>query len=493
MERAHQHHVVTMTSIETIIMRNSTHASQSRRLRSRAQRGAVGLAALAITLSGCSTDRILAVTDPDVARPTSLVGVTALPALRAGAIGDFGTAYNGGNADEEQVQLSGLVSDELINTETFPTRIEIDQRQMQLNNGSLSGTYYDLQRARVSSERAVASYKLYAKTSSDSSGVGEVLALGGMSYIFFAENYCGAVPMSSQNADGTFTYGSSLSTKQMLDSAISKFTQALATNPPTTIKNLALVGQGRALLDEGQYAAAAAAVAGVPVTFQYLYQHSITTNTQNNGTWSLVVSVGRFGEANVDGGNGLPFRTDGDIKGNKFFDPRVVDTVANRRGSGNKGFDNSTVQWVSEKYPNRDSPIVVSDGVEAQLITAEATLAAGNAAGALTILNGLRTNAGLLALRGYTVPLPLLTLQASTGAQVDQLFKERAYWLYLTSHRLGDLRRLVTQYNRGSESVFPTGPYPKGGSYGTDVNVPVPQNEQNNPMYHAADCKQNVA
>jgi hypothetical protein len=127
--------------------------------------------------------------------------------------------------------------------------------------------------------------------------------------------------------------------------------------------------------------------------------------------------------------------------------------------------------------------------VEARLIEAEAALRAGNAAGALAILNDLRSNADLLELRGFTPgSLAPLTLAGSPDAQVDQLFRERAYWLYLTSHRLGDLRRLVRQYNRGIESVFPTGAYHKSGTYGTDVNIPIPQAEDNNPEFNRAGC-----
>jgi hypothetical protein len=51
------------------------------------------------------------------------------------------------------------------------------------------------------------------------------------------------------------------------------------------------------------------------------------------------------------------------------------------------------------------------------------------------------------------------------------LFKERAYWLFATAHRLGDLRRLVNSYGRAPDAVFPTGPYKYGGSYGTAVNM----------------------
>ena len=462
----------------------------------------MSLIALA-TAVACNTDRILQVTDPDVARPEALQGVAALPTLRAGAIGNFGVAYNGGASDVEQVHLSGLLSDEFINTETFPTRIEIDQRAMSLSNTSLIGTFFDLTRARASSEQAINAYEQFATKLSDSTGFPEVLALNGYTYILFAENYCGAVPVSHQEADGSFTFGGPESTNTLLDSAISKFNQALAM-PSTpsgapltaTFRNLASVGKGRALLDSGNYAAAATAVAAVPTTFQYNYLHSETSGLQNNGTWSLTQSVGRFGEADAEAGIGLPFASDGDLKRTGGpLDPRVPDSLAARGSSRNpKGFDGSTNQMVQAKYPARSSAIVIADGVEARLIEAEAALRGGDAVGALTILNALRSNASLLALRGLPAnSLAPLTLQPTAAGQVDQLFHERAYWMYLTSHRLGDLRRLIKQYGRAVNAVFPNGLYFKGGTYGTDVNVPVPQQEQNNPNFTAGSCKQNEA
>jgi hypothetical protein len=452
-----------------------------------------GMALLCVTLAGCNSDKLLQVSDPDVARPSALSGVAGIPALRAGAIGDFGNAYDGGNADVEQVHLAALLTDEFINTETFPTRIEIDQRAQTLTNTSLIGTFLDLARARTSADRAAAAYKQFAKSTADSTGYPEVLALSGMAYVLFAENYCGAVPASTQLPDGTLVFGAPQTTTQMLDSAISKFNQALAVQgAPLTnsYKYLAQVGKGRALLDKGDFAGAAAAVAGVPTTFQYIYTHSETSARQNNGTWALTVSVARFGEANLEGGNGLPFQSEGNTKA-ASFDPRVADSV--RAGSG-KGFDGTTIQWVQQKYPARSSPSIIADGVEARLIEAEAALQSGDAAGALAILNALRSNTALLSLRGYAAgSLPPLTLQATTTAQQNQLFKERAYWLFLTSHRLGDMRRLIRQYGRAPEAVFPTGAYFKGGTYGTDVNSPVPQAEQNNPNFTPASCKQNQA
>ena len=113
-----------------------------------------------------------------------------------------------------------------------------------------------------------------------------------------------------------------------------------------------------------------------------------------------------------------------------------------------------------------------ADYLEAQLIIAESELQSG-ALGAMTQrLNDLRSTAGL-------DPLANPVDQATA---TDLLFRERAFWLFLTGHRLGDLRRLVRQYGRPADSVFPSGTYFKGGiTYGPGVNLPLPVTETNNP------------
>src|SRR3954447_8737268 len=85
-------------------------------------RPAVLLCALTLPFAlACSADQILDVEDIDVASPGSVSDPAALPAVLAGAIGDFGVSYNGGG-DFNQITLAGQLSDELYNTETFPTR-----------------------------------------------------------------------------------------------------------------------------------------------------------------------------------------------------------------------------------------------------------------------------------------------------------------------------------------------------------------------------------
>ena len=466
-----------------------------------ALRRAVMLAGAA-ALAACSTEQILEVEDIDVARPESVTDSTSLPAVLAGALGNYGVALNG-PTDINQVALSGMISDEYINTETFPTRIEVDQRRQQVTNGSLSGTFYAIQQARSAADFAADAYRKFNFTTPPA-GLAEALNISALALINMAENYCGAVPLSRETSPGVFEYGPALSTRELLTRAIAKADSALlavgsATSGAALAQaRVARIVKARALLNLDDPAGAAAAIggtAGVPSAFQYVYIHSEVTGRQNNGTWSLVQNSGRFGVANNEGTNGLPYRTEGDIAGT-IQDPRVENM--RRPSNSGMGFDGATPMWWQLKYPTRTTETVLADGVEARLIEAEAAYRAGNYLTALGILNALRSDAGVLAVRGYDAALPALAPAVGTTAQEDQIFKERAYWLYLTSHRLGDMRRLtrptaaaapeISGYGRATESVYPTGVYHKPGTYGTDVNSPIPQAEDNNPNFDRAMC-----
>jgi starch-binding outer membrane protein, SusD/RagB family len=126
---------------------------------------------------------------------------------------------------------------------------------------------------------------------------------------------------------------------------------------------------------------------------------------------------------------------------------------------------------------------VLANGVEARLIEAEAALRQGDA-GLPTFLalhSDLRQRVGLGALDAVAVGA------MSQREREDLHFQERAYWLWLTSHRLGDLRRLMWDYGRHQSEIFPVGSHHRAGApYGEDTNIPIPFDEQNNPL--AAQC-----
>jgi len=81
--------------------------------------------------------------------------------------------------------------------------------------------------------------------------------------------------------------------------------------------------------------------------------------------------------------------------------------------------------------------------------------------------------------------MPALTANPTTqSAAADVLFREKALWQFGRGIRMDDLRRLVRQYNRAQENVFPNGNFFKTGKYGTEVAFPVPDAERTNPNFH---------
>lgn len=445
--------------------------------------GAIAVAALvAVVLAACSS--LLDVQTPDIIDPGSVNNPDGAVAAYDGAIGDFAFANDGDNGGiEGQILVSGVMADEYYDSETFPTRIEYDSRAINESNGTLTTVFFNLAKARVSAEGAAGALEQYAPT--PNSRVGEMLDLAGMTYVYFGENYCSGVPFSERQPDGSIAYGQPLTTSAILDRAIARFDSALvitATQSSSAdsvarlrIRRLAAVGKGRALLDKGDFAGAAAAVAGVPTNFSYQTFHSTATDRQKNGIFvfnnQAPAGTGRFSVADTEGTVGLNFRS--------AADPRVVSV---RNGFG---FDGVSPLYVLQKYTGQTSPVHVADGVEARLIEAEAQLQAGNGAGMVTSLNALRADAANNG--GFN-----LAALGDPGTQVgreDLLFRERAFWMFATGHRLGDLRRLArAPYSRAVNSIYPNGPYLHAGTvFGNNTELTVPFNERNNPNFTGCD------
>src|SRR5205807_7664483 len=121
-------------------------------------------------------------------------------------IGDFALPYDDDNGRPEgQILGSGVMSDEYFDTETFPTRIEYDSRAIDERNVTLNGVFFNLHKARVALQGAVGALQQYAPT--PNSRIGEMLALAGMTYVYFAENYCSAEPFRERQSDGSILYG----------------------------------------------------------------------------------------------------------------------------------------------------------------------------------------------------------------------------------------------------------------------------------------------
>jgi hypothetical protein len=422
------------------------------------------LATVAVMAAACSPDEILKVTDPDVIEPSAVSDAAGAAALRIGAIARLNIATSGG---ESMFLYSGLLTDEFRSSDTFAQRDETDQRRVQESNANVNTALRDVHRARVSAMQAAQALMQFSPESEGE--IAEMFFIQAYTENMLAEHFCSGIPLSTPTESGD-----PLTTVQVFERAIVHADSAIAMagddDLSDEIKFAAAVVKGRALLNLGRYADAATAVAGVPVDFQYVNEQS--ESTRQNSIYSLNNDIRRYTVVDRDGGNGIDFIT--------AADPRLP--VAARVPAG--GFDGTTDLYRQLLFPEKATPFAIVTGVEAELIKAEAQIKAGNGAAALLILNNLRTTTGVLENTEDAPTLTPLTLQVGEAAQIDQLMRERAFWLYASGHRLGDLRRLIRQYGRNSETVFPTGTFHKTGTFGTDVNFPVTQAENNNPKFN---------
>lgn len=481
-----------------------------KKLRMVGRRGAA-LALAAAVLSGCDIDDLIATDQPTgttPADPNAFNNEQGTYELYKGVLNKFREATSGKLSHGGYVVMSGLLGDELnagrINTGTsggFNTQSIVDGRSMETGDGSddgYEGLWRQLHGVRMQAMNTIPALRKYGP-GQPKEYTGHAYALWGMAETMLANFFCSGIPLTTIQFEGSFTYAAGSTTQQVYEHALKMFDSSLVyANDSAEVRHLAKVGRGWALLNLERFDEAAAAVADVPTPFVYLNLHSDqVTNSTGTPTFTFATSTHAVGDmgtvSDAEGGNGLPYRSSGD--------PRTRTTLL-RAAAPSSG---TAAVYKPDRWmiSSGDTPVIMASGVEARLIEAEAALRAGNASW-LTILNSLRTDgtfttapsptdpaaedttwgpgegAVLFTSIGGTLPgLAPLEDPGTPEARVDLLFRERAYWLFLTGRRHPDMRRLVRQYGRASDDVFPAGPYPAGpvGSYGIDVNAPAPAAE----------------
>jgi starch-binding outer membrane protein, SusD/RagB family len=358
-------------------------------------------------------------------------------------------------------------------------RDETDQRNVVTSNANVNTAYRDAQRARLSAAQAYRGLAQFAP--SRRSQAAEMLFVQAYMENLLAETFCGAIPFGDF-IEGKEVLGKPTTTTEALTRALAHADSALALATGTDalaaqVRNAAAVTKGRILLNLGRFADAATAVAAVPTTFQLVHEQS--QSTRDNVLWAWVNNARRFTLVDREGTNGLNY-----ISAN---DPRLPAAAPVRGG----GFDSNVDLIRQSLFATRETSFPLITGIEARLIEAEAALQANNTTLFLSKLNDPRGASQTIGSITVTpAQLPALTDPGTAAGRQNLLFRERAFWLFGTGHRLGDLRRLVRQYQRNAESVYPTGTWEAGGSapYGRQVALPITQAEENNPNYNAAAC-----
>jgi hypothetical protein len=438
---------------------------------------------MALGACGSVTDTLLDVEDPDLITQPSVNSLEGALALQRGALDRFKNITGGA---ESTWLFGGLLADEWSTSSTFVQNDETDLRQIKFDNSTVTGMLRDLGRVRTASNQALAALREYAPT--NSAAIAEMYLARGFAEMQLASDFCNGIPLSDATTT-PITFGMPKSVQEVFTVALASLDSALAENTGAdplnvSIRNATRIARGRVLLGLGRHADAGAAVSGTPaIPTTFSYDHTFATASGDNILWSQPASQRRYTIGDSVEGNARNLRVRNAIPFFSSRDPRlpVNYSTSNAGRDTTKAQDGLTYSRTTTLY-GRTTNLPVANGIDARLIEAEAALKAGNAAGMLTILNALRAAPPKL---GEVQPavLPPLTLPATEAAQVDLLFREKAFWTFSRGQRLGDLRRLIRQYGRTPDNTFPVGTHYRGGTYGPDVNLPVVQDEQNNPNF----------
>ena len=457
----------------------------------RAQRLTGALLALSgvFVLDACDANKeLLQPQQPGIISPSAVTNAVAADALWAGALVYWNKAMNGsptnsGSNQEGLWNWEGLFTDEIRSVDTFSQRNDADQRNEATNDALLTTIYNISQQARGRARDAINALNTYDPSPTGKQHVGEMYFMMGYIEMQLSAVFCNGIPFGETvNAVPQYaqpvmdSVGSKLAISRF-DTALTYLASATATDSATkNIKWATQVARARAQVDLGDFAGAAATVNGVPTAFQYNFNYS--QPTFDNEWWVEGPNVKRYSAGDsidVAGPilNAIPFA--------ELNDPRV--TVVNK---GLNAEDGHSVLWQVNNW-GRDDPIPVISGIDARLIEAEADLQAGDITSMMTVLNNLRTSPQVIGV--YRVPaMAALPTPPDLTTATNVFFREKALWQFGRGYRMDDLRRLVRQYKRPQNTVFPSGNFTRNGTpsgvFGTQVAFPVPDYERTNPNFH---------
>ena len=422
-------------------------------------------AALMLTVStGCNLDKVLEVEPANLIPAVVLETPVNAPLLVAGAAGDFDCAFN------SFVVVGALIGEEFEDAIQTADRWPYDQRNVtasqtrySVNGCTALGIYSPLQSARVSANNVARLLSGWTDAEVPATfvrplAIARMQAYEAWSQLFLAEAFCETVFSTVTGED--VNYQGKLTRAQALDSAVARFTTAianataLATVAGDSIKNFALAGRARAYLDQGSLALARADAALIPAGFAW----NVTASNSNIRRQNRVFQENGV-STTPSSSVGLYYRT--------LNDPRVPVLNLNKNSSGT-----NVPLWQQRKYLAVTTPIPVTSETEMQLIIAEADIAT-NRANTLLIIAAMRTAGGQPAYTGTTA-----------AEDLAEVIDQRRRALFLTGTNFPDDIRYNLTVSPAQGSPTPWG-QTYGSATGANMCLPLPEVETfNNPLLH---------
>ncbi len=265
-----------------------------------------------------------------------------------------------------------------------------------------------------------------------------------MVHIMLADNFCSGIPLSESKWGGAFTPGAGYPTDSVYHRALSYAEKGLTYSTDSVpVKVLLLGAKARALNALGKFEEAAAVVAQIETrdTVGEIFQAQLPAGSTVRFYPVHGLDTVAYNVLNEKGENGIVWVADSVKKQDMRVPMRMT--------AGNTDF----------QYPLKPQFLFTSrrvaffSGVEARLIEAESHLHLDEINEFINKINSVRRlyrTLGGVALADTVDP-------GTPEGRVNLLFRERAYTFYIAGRRLGDMRRLVRQYNRLPDSVWPVG------------------------------------
>jgi len=364
--------------------------------------------------------------------------------------------------------------------------------------------FRQLARARTSVRDALYYMRIWRET--ETTRMAELYFVKAFAEMTMASDFCNGIPLSSQDSSGALIFDTPRTNAYVFEAAVASADSGLALIPATAtgtqellVRRALLVTKARALLGLDKIAEAAAVVPASAVPTTYTYDLTYATSSGDITLWAQPRSSRRYtvGDSLEGRGrnllvkNALPFFSGRLLKtdGTRVQDPRVPSTYTVSSSGDTTISQDGLIPSRTTTLWGRSTTVSAVNGLDARLIEAEALLRANDYAGMTVILQGLRNSPPKLGeiTPSFTGVAPLVA-PTTRDAAINLYFREKAFWQFGRGYRLGDLRRLVRQYGRTQDQVFPVGVHYRGGNYGTDVNLPVPQAEENNPAFEGSAC-----
>lgn len=426
---------------------------------------------LALSVAACELD----VADPDVITVDELAGPSSVPTTINGVIGDLATAT------EHYSLYASLFTDEMILAGTFPTRVQVDERRVVFSNSSVTDEVEEnLQVARSQARKMVESFNGFLGDDEfDQGDLAEGIAIGhyvqGLMKLQLGALYC-QTPIEGG--------GSPVSSEAAVSAALADFQAAQTAAEDaglTEWADAARVGQARAHLylgsatgDATHFDDAATVASAVDRAHRLEAEFSSNDPEQFNKvfdlTWGSQNEVIRWTVGDGTQGERLnekfaeydEFAALGII--NPSPDPQVFEA-----------FNSSIAVHLQEIYNEDSDNILISSGIHARLIEAEAEIRNGNTGPAEDIINDVRADWDQRwTAHRFRVDTTLndIALTGDTQQDLLTLMGEYARETWLSGTRQENLRRLVEEYGAGTAmDLYPEKP-------GDQICFPVSEQEE---------------